>query len=90
MKKQLHFLLISLVLILNFFPIFTVTAQGTGISLHLEQVDVTGYPAITVHLSAWDASGLPLARLAPENFTLQEDGRALFHPSTLFYKEGGK
>lgn len=27
-------------------------AQGTGITLHLEQVDVTAYPNITIHLSA--------------------------------------
>ena len=65
-------------------------AQGSSISLHISQVGVTAYPAITVHLSAWDESSLPLAGLAPENFTLQEDGGETFHPAPLFYKEGRK
>jgi len=82
MKNLLRLCLLASLVTLALRPFHQAQAQGNTISLHLEQVDITVYPAIVIHLSAWDDSGLPLAGLAPENFTLQEDGGAPFHPAS--------
>jgi len=83
MKNLLRLFTFMLLIALTMGSFHQAEAQENAISLHISQVDITGYPAITVHLSAWDESGLPLAGLAPENFTLQEDGGAPFHPATV-------
>ena len=90
MKNLLRLSTFMLLIALTMGSYHQAEAQENAISLHLDRVDVTAYPNITVHLSAWDESGLPLAGLTPENFTLQEDGGETFHPAPLFYKEGRK
>lgn len=78
---RLFFIMLMLTLVLG--PLDQVMAQGENISLHLERVDVTAYPQMAVHLSAWDASGLPLPNLQPEDFSLQEDGGAALLPTSV-------
>ena len=83
MKNLLRLSTFMLLIALTMGSYHQAEAQENAISLHLDRVDVTAYPNITVHLSAWDESGLPLAGLTPENFTLQEDGGAAFHPAAV-------
>lgn len=56
-------------------------AQGPAVTLHLDWVDITAFPMVSVRLSVWDADGLPLVGLTPGDFTLQEDGGSPFHPA---------
>lgn len=58
-------------------------AQENTPTIHIDVVDTTGYPTVTIRLSAWDASGLPLANLTANDFLLREDGGAPFHPQTV-------
>lgn len=64
-------------------PLQSSAAQTSSLSLHLEQADLTAFPQMSVRLSAWDASGLPLAGLAAGDFTLQENGGTPFHPASV-------
>ena len=64
-------------------PVQPGAAQAAALSLHLEQADLTAFPQVSVRLSAWDATGLPVAGLSPADFTLQEDGAAPFHPTSV-------
>lgn len=81
MQKQLV-LVTLLVLLLSAF-ILPAQGQTGGLALHIEQVDTTAYPAITIRLNAWDASGLPLSGLNTADFSLREDNGAPFHPASL-------
>lgn len=83
MKKHILWFVIALLLLASLVPAIPARAQGNDITLHIDQVDTTAWPVVTVHLNAWDASGLPLANLAPGDFSLREDGGAPFHPQTL-------
>ncbi len=76
---------ITLVLILSLLalPLWAAQAQAPAVTLHLASADTTGFPAVGVRLSAWGDDGLPLADLEAEDFTLQEDGGAPFHPAAL-------
>lgn len=58
-------------------------AQTTGIDLFVDRVDSDAFPVIQVQLSAWDASGLPLTGLTPDDFTLQEDSGVKFNPESV-------
>jgi VWFA-related protein len=57
--------------------------QASSLTVFIEQADVTAYPAVTLQLSAWDAGGLPLADLKPEDFTLHEGDGSAFHPEKV-------
>ena len=78
-RAQLVFLTLTL-LLATFTPGL---AQDSPLSLHLDWVDTTAFPKVVVNLSAWDVDGLPLADLSPEDFTLQEDEGATFHPEVV-------
>lgn len=82
MKNFIAILLLA-VLIYGLSPNVDAHAQENNIALRIEHVDITSYPNITIRLSAWDVSGLPLANLTPENFTLREDGSASIRPQTV-------
>ena len=58
-------------------------ADADPAPLRIDQVDVTAFPEVTLRLSAWDQSGRPLEGLTAEDFTLQEDDGATFHPLTV-------
>lgn len=75
--------LLPLLLALFLIPFFPAQAQTAPLALHLEQVDTSDYPVVSLRLNAWDASGLPLAGLAAENFALREDQGAPFRPADL-------
>jgi VWFA-related protein len=82
MKRTSSVLLAGLIVMaLAVFPNVATLAQGNGLTLHLDQVDVTAYPQVTVHLGAWDANGLPPTGLSPSDFTLQVDSGQSFHPA---------
>jgi uncharacterized protein YegL len=77
---------ISLAGLLLFQLVPVVSAQnspdGSG-SVFIDSVDLTAFPSVTVEFSAWDANGLPLDGLTPEDVILQENGGAAFHPGTV-------
>src|SRR4051812_46951222 len=83
MKKHSTFLLIIILLFASLIPGLPAQAQSDDPTLHIDQVDTTGYPTVTIHLNVWDSSGLPLAGLIPADFNLREDGGAPFHPQTV-------
>lgn len=60
-----------------------VAAQAPGVDLFVDRVESDKFPQIQVQLSAWDASGLPLTGLTPDDFTLQEDNGIQFHPESV-------
>ena len=82
MKTKVRFSII-LLFVLAILPFIAVSAQEQPISLHVDWVDTTEFPQVTVNLSAWGADGLPLADLRPDDFSLQEDGGAAFHPQVV-------
>ena len=48
-------------LALGLWAIVPVQAQaGSPVTVWIDWVDVSAYPQVTVHLSAWDDAGLPL------------------------------
>jgi VWFA-related protein len=83
MKSLYRLLIIFTLLISSARTDHPVMAQDEAVSLHLDWVDTTAFPTVSVHLSAWDADGLPLVDLGPEDFSLQEDGGTLFHPQSV-------
>ena len=83
MKKYAPSLLIIITLLFSLFPALRAGAQSPGIFLHLDQVDASAYPNVSLSLNAWDASGLPLANLTPADFQLQEDSSAAFPPLSV-------
>jgi VWFA-related protein len=74
MKIQTRLCLVLLAILLSVQPLGVAQAQDSGISVHISWVNTTDFPNVTVHFSAWDAAGLPLADLQVDYFTLQEDG----------------
>lgn len=83
MKTSFRFLLIWMVLLLTAQPLLGVAAQEKAVSLHIDWVDLSNFPQVTILVSAWNADGLPLAGLVSEEFSLQEEGGEAFQPATL-------
>jgi hypothetical protein len=83
MKAHFRFTLVFVILLLVTQPLMAVAAQEKPVTLHIDWVDISNFPQVTVLVSAWNADGLPLAGLAPENFSLQEDDGETFHPATV-------
>ena len=83
MKKITQLLCLILLSSLLLLPRYAARAEPPGIALYMERVDTTSFPSVNFRLSAWDASGLPLSDLKPEDFCLQEDEGAPFHPTSL-------
>lgn len=80
MIKLRSYSLLTLLALVLIFPLMTAHAQASGTSLKLDPPDITAFPQVTLRLNAWDASGLPLTGLGPQDFTLSENGGAGFHP----------
>ena len=76
MKKISFSILTILALLLSLLPIGQAQAQAADITIHLDQVDISSFPTVSVHLNTWDASGLPLENLSAADFVVQEDGSA--------------
>jgi Mg-chelatase subunit ChlD len=72
----------SLCLVLLAQPAGQAQADANTLGLRAE-VDMAGFPAVKVNLSAWDSAGLPLPTLTPENITLREDDGAAFRPDSV-------
>jgi len=83
MKILTRIILITFVLVIISQPLVNAMAQEKAVSLHIDWVDISEFPKITVLVSAWNADGLPLADLKPENFSLQEDDGELFLPKSV-------
>ena len=83
--RFLKFMLFSIVfaLIITLQPGIGAAAQEKPLSLHLSWVDTSAFPTITVHFSAWDQDGVPLAGLGIDNFILQEDGGVQISPQQV-------
>jgi hypothetical protein len=60
-----------------------VAQEEEPVTLHIDWVDVSQFPEITVLVSAWNADGLSIADLEFENFTFQEDGGDSIQPTSL-------
>jgi Mg-chelatase subunit ChlD len=83
MKTRIFILSIVVIMLLTFFSANRSFAEGKSIYLFPERVDLSAFPQITLLLSAWDASGLPLANLAAGQFTIQEDHGVGFQPQSV-------
>ncbi len=83
MKSLTRMILITFALVFTAQPLASVLAQEKAVSLHIDWVDIDSFPQITVLVSAWNADGLPLADLKPENFSLQEDDGDPIQPTTV-------
>jgi len=77
---------LSLVLLIGLLcglPLIAAQAASPSAAIFINWIDYSRFPEVSVHLSAWDASGLPLSGLAAGQFTLQEDGGGSFQPAAL-------
>ena len=83
MKSLTRMILITFALVFTAQPLASVLAQEKAVSLHIDWVDIDSFPQITVLVSAWNAEGLPLAGLKPENFSLQEDDGDSIQPTAV-------
>ena len=83
MKKISFSILTILALLLSLLPFGQAQAQTTDITIHLDQVDVSSFPTVTVRLNTWDASGLPLDNLSAADFVVQEDSNAAVPPLSI-------
>ena len=81
MQKKVH--PIILVIAFTFFSLSHNLASSPQTFIHTESVETSAFPEVSMQLSAWDASGLPLEGLLPEHFTLREDEGEPFHPDSL-------
>jgi VWFA-related protein len=52
-------------------------AQEAGPVVVISSVDSRSFPSVTAYLTVNGANGLPLVGLAPQNFSLREDGRTV-------------
>lgn len=80
-QRRYFFVFIVFTVVLGF--VLPVSAQENSLYIHIDWVDVTQYPQVTLYLSAWDANGVPLKNLSPEYFILSEDGGAAFRPDRI-------
>ncbi|MBC8504567.1 MAG: VWA domain-containing protein [Chloroflexi bacterium] len=83
MKIWNRILFVFLTIMLIFGSFSQVVGQEKAVSLHIDWVDISNFPQMTVLVSAWNVDGLPLAGLAPENFSLQEDDGEIFQPTSV-------
>ena len=83
MKKILRLVLVSLFVLLGTWPGVNAAAQEAAIHLRIDQVDLTGYPDVSIHLRAWDSAGLPLPALRTVDINLREDQGAPFPPDSV-------
>jgi VWFA-related protein len=77
---NLTFLLVVAALFTGLKPAF---AEDTSGSIFIDRGDVSAFPTVSVSFSAWDANGLPLANLSPQDITLSENGGPGFHPLSV-------
>jgi len=58
-------------------------AQGTDVTVTVEELDISSLPAIRVRTSVRDQNGVPVSGLTAENFEIIEDGQAAFRPTSV-------
>lgn len=60
-----------------------IAQEEEPVTLHIDWIDASQFPEITVLVSVWNADGLSIADLGIENFSLQEDGGDPIQPTTV-------
>lgn len=60
-----------------------VRAQGTDITVTVDEVDTSTFPAIRIRVSVRDRNGVPIPDLEVEHFEIIEDGATTFQPTTV-------
>ena len=58
-------------------------AQGTDVTVTVEELDMASLPAIRVRTSVRDQNGVPVRGLTTESFEIIEDGQAAFRPTSV-------
>jgi VWFA-related protein len=58
-------------------------AQGTDVTVTVEEADISSFPSIHLRTSVRDQKGVPISDLTTEHFEVVEDGRAAFKPTGL-------
>jgi VWFA-related protein len=58
-------------------------AQGSDVTVAVEEVDTSTFPAVRVRVSVRDHYGVPVQDLEAEHFELVEDGAATFTPTAV-------
>jgi VWFA-related protein len=64
-------------------PAHHVYAQGTDITVTIDEVDASDFPTILARVSVRDRNGVPIPDLTTEHFEIVEDGSATFQPTTV-------
>jgi len=82
-KRNTSILLVLLIAVALLTNWQSARAQEPAIYLYLEKSDSTAFPNIELHLSAWDANGLPLTTLQPEDLFIREENGVAFHPEQV-------
>jgi Ca-activated chloride channel homolog len=77
-------LLVSLVFMTGFTPLWQTTPEAPGLTVRITQVDTAQFPKVTVYVSVTDAKGEPVV-VSPSQLELRENG-ALMTPDEV----GGK
>jgi VWFA-related protein len=58
-------------------------AQGTDVTVTVEELDISSLPAIRLRTSVRDQNGVPVSGLTAEHFEIIEDGQAAFRPTSV-------
>lgn len=58
-------------------------AQGTDVSVTIEEAELASFPTIQLRTSVRDQNGVPISDLTSEHFEIVEDGIAAFKPATV-------
>jgi len=58
-------------------------AQGTDITVTIDDVDTSVFPTVRMRVSVRDRNGVPIPDLKVENFEIIEDGTVTFQPATV-------
>ena len=58
-------------------------AQSTDITVTVDEVDISDFPAVQLRVSIRDENGVPIHDLGAEHFEIIEDGAATFEPTSV-------
>jgi VWFA-related protein len=58
-------------------------AQGTDVTVTVEEAETSSFPTIQVRTSVRDQNGVPITDLTVEHFEIVEDGKATFRPTAV-------
>jgi VWFA-related protein len=63
--------------------VYQTGAQGTDVTVTVEEAETSSFPTVRLRTSVRDQNGVPITDLTAEHFEIVEDGKAAFKPTAV-------